>query len=79
MATTVGAATTNNCEPAHATTLELADVTPVVTPPGPLRDMEKALINVFDSATRSVVNVFDLSLQGRNVQAQVVWPPPTLS
>lgn len=30
---------------------------------------------MFDSATRSVVNIFDLSLQGRNPQVQVADVP----
>jgi hypothetical protein len=77
VASTVGAAgTVSTCEPAQAATLELADVTPTIVPPAPLTEMEKALINVFEASTRSVVNVFDLSLQGRNVQAQVVWLGP---
>jgi hypothetical protein len=70
--TTLGAATAGTCEQAQAATLELADVTPVMTPAAPLRDGEQALIEVFEASTRSVVNIFDLSLQGRNVQAQVV-------
>lgn len=75
MASTLGAAgTTGDQAQAQAATLELADVTPTITPPAPLRDMEKSIIDVFDASTRSVVNIFDLSLQGRNVQAQVVWP-----
>ena len=73
VASTLGCTgTANTYEQARAATLELADVTPTITPPAPLRDAEKALINVFDASTRSVVNIFDLSLQGRNVQAQVV-------
>jgi hypothetical protein len=55
-----------------ATSFELAEVTPVITPPAPLRATEQALIDVFEASTRSVVNIFDLSLQGRSPQAQVV-------
>lgn len=72
MGVTAGACTLANGEQAKAATLELADVTPIVTPAAPLRDTERAIIDVFDASTRSVVNIFDLSLQGRNVQAQVV-------
>lgn len=53
----------------------LADVTPKIEPRGPLREAEQAIIDVFDSATRSVVNIFDLSLQGRNPQVQVADVP----
>jgi hypothetical protein len=72
LAGTLGAALTDSREQAQAPALELADVTPVIAPPAPLRDSEKAVIEVFEAATRSVVNIFDLSLQGRTVQAQVV-------
>jgi S1-C subfamily serine protease len=51
--------------PAAAFTLE--DVTPPVAPVRPMRDSELAIIDLFERNTRSVVNVFDLSLQGRGV------------
>lgn len=62
-------------EVASAPRPSLADVTPKVQPRGSLRDSEQAIIDVFDSATRSVVNIFDLSLQGRNPQVQVADVP----
>jgi S1-C subfamily serine protease len=44
---------------------KLAAVTPPVAPQAPLRDAELAIIDVFEKSTRGVVNIFDLSLQGR--------------
>eukprot|EP00877_Chromochloris_zofingiensis_P014803 jgi/Chrzof1/9577/Cz04g08050.t1 len=49
--------------PARAVTL--ADVTPDVAPAGSLPPREQAIINIFERSTYSVVNVFDITLQGR--------------
>eukprot|EP00892_Ulva_mutabilis_P011883 jgi/Ulvmu1/9067/UM005_0160.1 len=53
----------------------LADVTRAVEPRGALRESEQAIIDVFEGANRSVVNIFDLSLQGRTPQVQVADVP----
>ncbi|KAK9908391.1 hypothetical protein WJX75_007197 [Coccomyxa subellipsoidea] len=42
----------------------LADVTPEIAPAAPLSSREQAVIDVFEQSTRSVVNVFDVTLQG---------------
>jgi hypothetical protein len=52
----------------------LAAVTPPVATAAPLRDSELAIINVFERSTRGVVNIFDLSLQGRAAPAQADAP-----
>jgi hypothetical protein len=61
--------------PPPAAALELADVTPAVAPAQPLRAAEQAIIDVFERNTRSVANIFDLSLQGRTAQTQAVDVP----
>jgi S1-C subfamily serine protease len=61
--------------PPASTALELQDVTPDITPAAPLRSAERAVIDVFERNTRSVANIFDLSLQGRTAQAQAVDVP----
>lgn len=53
----------------------IAAATPEVAPAAPLRDAELAIIRVFEQNTRSVANIFDLSLQGRSPQAQAVDVP----
>lgn len=67
--------TAEAAEVASPPALSLADVTPSVEPRGPLRAGEQAIIEVFESANRSVVNIFDLSLQGRSPQVQVADVP----
>ncbi|KAK9867103.1 hypothetical protein WJX84_002755 [Apatococcus fuscideae] len=44
----------------------LEEAAPSVIPRGPLSDREQAIIKVFDQNTYSVVNVFDLTLQGNS-------------
>lgn len=48
-----------------ARALTLADVTPSLAPAAPLPPREQAVVDVFERATLSVVNVFDVALQGR--------------
>lgn len=62
-------------EVATAPAPSLADVTPAIEPRGPLRESEQAVIDVFEAANRCVVNIFDLSLQGRSPQVQVADVP----
>jgi S1-C subfamily serine protease len=50
-------------------------VTPAVLPSQPLSKAEEAVIRIFESSTRSVVNIFDLSLQGRAPQTQAADAP----
>lgn len=59
-------------EPARALTLQ--DVTPPIAPAGPLPAAEQAMIDVFERSTYSVVNIFDISLQGASVQATADVP-----
>ncbi|EIE21012.1 trypsin-like serine protease [Coccomyxa subellipsoidea C-169] len=50
--------------PAVGSKPTLAEVTPEVAPAAPLSSREQAVIDVFEQSTRSVVNVFDVTLQG---------------
>ncbi|KAK9811738.1 hypothetical protein WJX72_009303 [[Myrmecia] bisecta] len=56
-------------------TLSVADVTPDVAPAGKLSDRELAIIDVFERNTKSVANVFDITLQGTVRASQVVEAP----
>lgn len=59
---------------ASARALTLQDVTPPIAPAGPLPAAEQAMIDVFERSTYSVVNIFDISLQGASVQAAADVP-----
>ena len=52
-------------DPVLAQDASVADYTPSITPARALSSAEQALIDVFDKATYSVVNVVDVTLQGR--------------
>ncbi|MEW5302865.1 MAG: hypothetical protein WDW36_005606 [Sanguina aurantia] len=52
--------------PAVAATA-IADATPRIAPPSPMSDRESAIISIFETNTYSVVNVFDVTLQGRSL------------
>jgi S1-C subfamily serine protease len=54
---------------------QIAAATPEIARAAPLRDAELAIIRVFEQNTRSVANIFDLSLQGRAAQVQAVDVP----
>ncbi|GBF87750.1 protease Do-like protein, chloroplastic [Raphidocelis subcapitata] len=62
------AAATTAAPPAAAATA-LADVTPPLAPAPPLPAREQAIVDAFEGATYSVVNVFDVALQGRPASA----------
>ncbi|KAI8465432.1 MAG: putative protease degQ precursor [Monoraphidium minutum] len=59
--------------PARA--LTVADVTPPLAAAAPLPAREQAIVDVFDATTYSVVNVFDVALQGRPASALDVETP----
>ena len=63
----LAAAAASLAAPAASTAegLTVQDVTPAVLPPTVLTEREKAIVEIFERATYSVVNVFDLSLQVR--------------
>lgn len=48
--------------PPNARALTLADVTPRVAPAGPLPAREQALVDAYEAATYSVVNIIDVNL-----------------
>ena len=58
---------------ARAFTLD--EVTPDVAKASALQPGEQAIIDVFENNTRSVANIFDLSLQGRTNPLQIVDIP----
>lgn len=62
--------------PSRALTLE--EVTPSIAPVGPLTDREAAIINIFESSSVAVANVFDVTLLVSIVAQQVLsrWSPP---
>ncbi|WIA08671.1 hypothetical protein OEZ85_008098 [Tetradesmus obliquus] len=53
--------------PCGALTLE--EVTPSIAAAGPLTDRESAIINIFQSSSLAVANVFDVTLLGRNTSS----------
>lgn len=54
--------------PGGATALTVEEATPPVARAGPLSDREQALVSLYERVAPSVVNIYDITLQGR-VQA----------
>jgi hypothetical protein len=48
--------------PLPSSALTLEEVTPSIAPVGPLTDREAAIINIFESSSVAVANVFDVTL-----------------